>query len=164
MIKKCVICGRDFYSPPSAKTVTCSPACRSERARRAASRKRPEEVKAKISATAKGRDMSAIQGRGTEAAKNSPLAGRFETNSSAKTYTLVSPEGVKVEVTNLRQWARENSEFFGFDPTDENVQRICNGFYTIAKNIRLCRRGQTYKGWTIIVTDRRKNCEKKEQE
>ena len=108
--------------------------------------------------------MSAIQGRGTEAAKNSPLAGRFETNSSAKTYTLVSPEGVKVEVTNLRQWARENAELFGFEPTDENVQRICNGFYTIAKNIRNCRRGQTYKGWTIIVTDRRKNCEKKEQE
>lgn len=163
MIKKCVICGGEFTCSPSDKKVTCSPACRSERARRAASRKRPEEVKAKISAAAKGRDMRAIQEIGTEAAKKSPLAGRFETNSSAKSYTLVSPEGTKIDVTNLRQWARENSEFFGFDPTDENVKRICNGFYTIAKNIRNCHRGQTYKGWTIIVEDRRKNCEKKEQ-
>ena len=107
--------------------------------------------------------MSAIQEIGTEAAKNSPLAGRLETNSSAKSYTLVLPERTKIDVTNLRQWVRENAELFGFEPTDENVQRICNGFYTIAKNIRLCRRGQIYKGWTI-VTDRRKNCEKKEQE
>lgn len=108
--------------------------------------------------------MSAIQEIGTEAAKNSPLAGRFETNSSAKSYTLVSPERTKIDVTNLRQWVRENAELFGCEPTNENVQRICNGFYTIAKNIRNCHRGQTYKGWTIIVTDRRKNCEKKEQE
>ena len=33
--KKCVICGKEFPCSPSDKTVTCSPACRSERARRA---------------------------------------------------------------------------------------------------------------------------------
>lgn len=154
-----MICGREFSSPPSAKTVTCSPACRSERARRAASHKRPEEVKAKISAAAKGRDMSKLGG--TNAAKKSPLAGRFVTNSSAKTFTLVTPDGEKIGVTNLRHWVRKNADLFDCEPTDENVARICAGFYTIARNIRLNRRGKTYKGWTIIVTDRRKNCEKK---
>ncbi len=160
MIKKCIICGADFKSPPSAKTVTCSPACRSERARRAASHKRPKSVCKKISQAAKGRDMSELQVKGTAAAQRSPKAGRFETNSSAKSYVLVSPAGEKIPVTNLTEWARKNTKFFGFEPTDENVRRICSGFYTIAKNIRTNRRGQTYKGWTIIVEDRRKNCEK----
>ena len=159
--KKCVICGKEFPCSPSDKTVTCSPACRSERARRAASHKRPEEVKAKISAAAKGRDMSALKEISKKATMQSPLSGRFVTNSSAKNYTLVSPEGTKIDVTNLKHWVRENTELFELEPTDENVSLISGGFYTIARNIRLSRRGQTYKGWTVIVTDRRKNCEKK---
>lgn len=107
--------------------------------------------------------MSAIKEIAAEAAKKSPLAGRFETNSSAKSYTLVSPDGIKIDVTNLRKWVRENAGLFEVEPTDENVSRICGGFYTIAKNIRKGIRGQTYKGWSIVVKDRRKNCQKRKQ-
>ncbi len=162
MQRKCVICGREFQCSPSAKIVTCSPACRSERARRAASHKRPESVRKKISKSAKGRDMSELRVKGTAAAQRSPKGGRFETNSSAKEYTLITPEGEKIIVVNLRNWVRGNSRLFGVDPTDENVDRICHGFYKILSNIIQNRSGQSYKGWTIEAPDRRKNCEKHE--
>lgn len=166
MIKKCIICGADFKCPPSAKKVTCSPVCRSERARRVASHKRPEAVRQKISQSAKGRDMSAIQGKGTTAAQKSPKGGRFETNSSAKEYILISPDGDKIIVVNLRNWARANSHLFDVDtePTDENVDRICHGFYKILSNTIQNKPGQSYKGWTIEAPDRRKNCEKMKKE
>lgn len=126
MIKKCVICGEEFNSPPSAKTVTCSPACRSARASKfAKSHKMSAESRKKISDFAKANrsDLSSIQEMGTIAAAKSPKGGRFETNSSAKTYILISPTGEEIEVTNLQKWAREHCELFGFEPSDKNSQK-----------------------------------------
>lgn len=158
--KKCVICGQEFPCPSSAKTVTCSPECRSIRARKAASHKRPNDHEV-LSQAAKKRGVSEItQKLGTAAAMNSPKAGRFETNSSAKTYTIMSPEGNEYQVSNLRNWIRENADLFGGDNSDEAVNRISNGFYTIARNTRLNKRGQTYKGWIVVEHDPRKNFEK----
>lgn len=160
--KKCVICGQEFPCPPSAKTVTCSPECRSERARKAASHKRSDEARKIISKAAKKRGVSEItQKKGTAAAMKSPKAGRFDTNSSAKSYTIMSPEGNEYEVTNLMNWVRDNIGLFGEEePTDEAVRRIASGFYTIARNTRLNKRGQRYKGWIVVEHDLRKNFEK----
>lgn len=164
MIKKCVICGKDFNSPPSAKTVTCSAKCRSERAKRAATNhKLSAESRKKISDFAKANRifLSTIHDKAIKAAMKSKKAGRFTTNSSAKTYTLISPDGEEIEVTNLQLWAREHCDLFDFEFSDENAKRISHGFYTIWKNIRNNKRGQRYKGWTIYAKDCRKNCEKK---
>ena len=159
--KKCVICGKEFPCPPSAKTVTCSPECRSARARRAASRKRSESERKSLSEAAKKRGV--IMGtldKGTEAAMKSPKAGRFETNSSAKSYTIMSPEGQEYTVTNLMNWIRENIHLFSDDNSDEAVNRVARGFYTIVRNTRLSKRGQRYKGWIVVEHDERKNVEK----
>lgn len=161
MIKKCVICGREFLSPPSSKKVTCSPACRSERAHRRAGYKLSREARANISSGAKKRGVpKEIQIARTTAAQASPKAGRFETNSSAKSWVLISPEGDRYEVINLLLWIRENIELFDGDNSEENAKRIAGGLRVIAKNIRDNRRGQTYKGWIVAEHDMRKNCEK----
>lgn len=160
--KKCVICGKEFPCSPSNKTVTCSPECRSERARRAASRKRSESERKSLSEAAKKRGVSKItQEKGTEAAMKSPKGGRFETNSSAKSYTIMSPEGQEYTVTNLMNWIRENIHLFGEENSDEAVNRVAHGFYTVTRNTRLNKRGQRYKGWIVVEHDERKNVEKK---
>lgn len=107
--------------------------------------------------------MSNIAEKAATAHKLSSKSGRFETNSSAKTYILISPYGERIEVTNLSLWARKNCELFGFEPSDKNAEKISHGFYTIWENIRKSQRGQTYKGWTITAEDRKKNCEKSKE-
>ena len=159
--KKCVICGKEFPCPPSSKTTTCSKECRSERARRRAGCKLSDKARANISAGAKKRGMSAdLQQAATAAAQASPKAGRFVTNSSAKSWTLISPEGRTYEVMNLRLWVRENADLFECDGSEKGIDRIARGFYTISRNVRLNQRGQTYKGWIVAEHDMRKNCEK----
>lgn len=101
-----------------------------------------------------------MQSAGTAAAQASPRGGRFDTNSSAKSWVLLSPEGDRYEITNLKLWARGHTELFGFENTEANAAKIARGFVTIAGNIRHDRRGQTYKGWTVVEHDMRKNCEK----
>ena len=161
MIKKCVECGAEFYAPPSSKKITCSPEC--SKIRRSKIRKGchiSADAKKKISKKAKTRGFTVNLQKGTLAAKTSEKAGRTETNSSAKTYVIVSPNGKTYTVTNLANWVRNNIKLFGCELTDKNVDLISHGFYTIKKNIKKNRRGQTYKGWTIIEWDDRKNFEK----
>lgn len=151
-IRKCVECDKEFTCPPSAKTVTCGKECsRSRRSRLLQGHKQTDETKKKISSAAKGRDMTAQQALGTQAAMASPKAGRFETNSSAKRWVLLSPDKQIYECVNLAEFVRKNSELFDIDPNDDKaVNRICHGFFTIKKNIRRKEGTVTYKEWSIL--------------
>lgn len=142
--KICIVCGRAFACPPSDKTVTCSPECRRKyAAMRRDGKPLSTETRAKISAAAKGRDMSGIQAAGTEAALNSPKSGPFETNVSAKDWILTSPDGKVYRCRNLNLWVREHMDAFGVEPTKKNFHRVQSG-------LRQAKRGKqasTYKGW-----------------
>lgn len=157
---KCTVCGRLFTKSPSANIVTCSPKC-SRRRRSAAltGHEVSEQTKQKISIAAQARGFTENLAKGTPAAQASPKGGRFESNASAKSWALTSPDGRTFTCTNLNNWIRLHAELFGMEPTDENVKRISAGFRVVKRNIKLNRSGQTYKGWRIDSWDDRKNFE-----
>lgn len=161
MIKKCLVCGKEFKCSPSAKIVTCSKECsRKRRSGLLKGKERSKAVRSKISKSAKGRDMSELQIKGTAAAMQSPKAGRFETNSSAKKWVLLSPDKQIYERMNLREWLRNNAqELFGVEPTDENIGRIGHGFSTIKRNLKARKSTITYKDWTLLNWSDEKQCE-----
>lgn len=159
MTKTCVICGASFKSPPSAKTVTCSPECRSKRAAIAASRsgrKWNAEAKACRSADINIRaKMAEIQQDGVEAALSIPEGQRGPQNRESKVWELISPAGEHITVTNLLDWAREN--YTRFEPPCDDVDaaalRVSSGFKAIASSMRgVPSRGRpvsSYKGWGL---------------
>ena len=162
MIKKCIVCGRGFKASPSDNVVTCSPECRSKRRSQVLKgHKVTDEVKAKISKAAKNRDNENLK-KGTSAAQKSPKGGRFETNSSAKDWTIMSPEDEIYTVTNLKNWIRQNPEKFGDDLSEADIDRISSGFRVVAKNARKGKSGTTYKGWSVLYTGL-KNIEKEKE-
>lgn len=59
---------------------------------------------------------------------------------------LVSPEGKHYKFKNLTQWARENSELFGFEKSEQNAKKIVSGI-SQAKSGKIV---STYKNWQII--------------
>lgn len=153
--KICVVCGKEFESPPSGN-ITCSKECwRMYESNQRMGRRHTEQTKKKISMKAKGRDMSGIQKIGMEAAKASPNSGRYITNVNAIDWHLVSPEGRHYRFRSLRNWLRENGkELFGCEPDSRGFYNVCSGL-TGAKRAMLggtypcC----TYKGWQVIPTD-----------
>lgn len=161
MIRKCTECGAEFKCSPTDKTVTCSTECHSKRrSRLLKGRKRTEEERKALSMATAGRDMSHIQKFGTEAAKASPKAGRFVTNSSAKGWVLLSPDGIRYRCTNLMQFIREHAADFGIAADDDiSVKRIHRGFRTV-KQLMKRGGGCSIYGWELIEWDDRKNCEK----
>ena len=156
-VKVCVECGKPFECPPSDKTVTCSPACRSAHAsKRQAGKKMRAESRAKMSVAAQGRDMSDLQQIATEAAKQSPKSGRFVTNINAKDWHLISPDGKHYYFRSLNFWLREHcQEFFGCEPDSRGYINARSGLCN-AKRAMLGKvpEGQrpccTYKGWQVI--------------
>lgn len=148
--KICIVCGKAFACPPSDKTVTCSPECRSKYA---SMRKRGKsfsaETRAKISASAKGRDMSGIQEAATTAALKSPKSGPFETNVNAKSWRLISPEGKEYRCRNLNLWVRSHTELFGVESTKDNCARIRAGL----QQAKSGKRASTYKGWQVELDE-----------
>lgn len=127
--KICIICGRVFESPPSAKTVTCSKECRKEYARKRATGKSFSDItKKKISEKAKGRDLKELQKVGVEAAKNSPKSGRFETNINSMDWHLISPDGKHYYFHSLKFWLRKNcKELFGCEPDSREYKNVASG-------------------------------------
>ena len=148
--KVCPICGSLFPSPASDKTVTCSKACSS--IWRSASH---GGVSNRWGAESRARKR--LDGRtnnlrlGTEAAKKSPVAGRFKTNQWSKVWTLIDPVGNEITVQNLLLWARENTERFGKPKGDRSASQIAHGFAAIAETLRGTRKtpAMTYFGWTL---------------
>lgn len=151
MIRKCVECGKEFKCSPSDKTITCSKECRGiRRSRLLTGKKHSIETKAKKSAAAKKRDNSANLSRGTEVAKRSPKAGRFETNSSAKRWIIISPDNVVYKCTNLREFIRRHGELFCINGDDDKqVDRIESNFIVLKGGVKKGTRETCNGGWRI---------------
>ena len=165
MIRKCLECGREFKCSPTDKTATCGKECSSRRrSRLLKGRSISEETKEKIRRAGLSRNNPQLR-LGTPAAQASPSGGRFETNSAAKTWTLIDPDGCRFVCTNLKKFVRDNARLFGIDPNDDTeVERISVGFRVIRSNMRKGRRrGTTYKGWRVIPGDDRSNYEKRKE-
>ncbi len=158
MKRKCLVCGAEFTCSPTTKKVTCSAKCKKiRRSQLALGHTVSDEAKKRIKASAKGRKSESLA-KGTEHSIKSPYGGKGELNASAKSFTLLSPEGKTYTGVNLRNWVRANKEIWGIE-TDEEAERVSNGLRVIKHNIKLNRRGQTYKGWTFIDYSDDKNCE-----
>lgn len=84
--------------------------------------------------------------KGTPAAKQSPVAGPFETNQEAKLWLLTSPNGDEYRVVNLKKFIRENSNLF-----DGTVEQAHAGL----RQVQLSLMGKTkravsqWKGWRL---------------
>lgn len=59
---------------------------------------------------------------------------------------LVSPEGKHYKFKNLAQWARENTELFGFEKSEKNAKRVSAGVIQAKRGKIVC----TYKDWRVI--------------
>lgn len=161
MIKHCIICGAAFESPPSAKRVTCSPACRSIRAAqaaRAAKRTWSQEARDRRAADpAIAEQLGQIQPLGAAAALAIPEGQKGEQNRASKTWELIDPTGNHIVVKNLLDWGRKNYTLFEpaeADP-EQAAMRISSGFKAIASSMRgvksRTRQVSTYKGWGLAA-------------
>lgn len=143
MIKRCVICGKEFKSPPSDKVVTCSPKCRSERARNAILKRggadilHTPEVYKKIKENPNTKEhMKKLQIIGKNAAMQLPGNQKGVQNRTGKLWILIDPAGNKHAAINLQQFIRDNAESFGINPDDEkSIHNISSGFRVIQKTM-----------------------------
>lgn len=96
----------------------------------------------------------------TEAAKNSPKAGKFETNIHAKRWRLTREDGAFWEFTNLHHFVRTHTELF--NPADvvwkrQGGKRGTGGEYCNATSGLLNvtgGRAKSWKGWKLhLITD-----------
>lgn len=176
--KTCPICGRQFPSPPSDKTVTCSPACRSERARRAVLARGGASVLHSAEANQKMREerarrkqehpeqLQAMAKRASDAALQNPENQRGGQHRFARRWLLVDPDGRLIEVESLSHWARENYRLFEPDSTDpeKSAARIRAGFQAISRSLAGTikepqRPSFHYKGWGMLAPSREKSKE-----
>lgn len=136
-VKTCEICGMVFQSPPSDKTVTCSPGCREEKLRRLALATRPKNMKkcaccsrefadspSNSRVTCRRRECTAwarsahanpdyeAMRRGIAA---SPLLQPDERHVNAREWRLVAPDGTLYVFRNLRNFVRTHRELFDED-------------------------------------------------
>ena len=141
MVKKCVICGKEFKCSPSDKIVTCSPACRSERARRALIARgdtlRTPEILKKIKESPKKKaHCRKIQIIGKNAAMKLPGGQKGIQNRTSKLWILIDPSGSKHAAINLVQFIRDNAEAFGITSDDErSVHNIQSGFRAVLRTV-----------------------------
>lgn len=160
--KPCVICGKLFNSYRSDNRVTCSDACRRQRAAKSSHdkpRKWGEEAKRRRAEDADIKaQMDVLQPRGVQAALAIPEGQRGPQNRESKIWVLVDPSGTQVPCTNLLDWARNNYRLFEpqtpEDECDKAARRISSGFRAIANSMRgtpSCKRSvYHYKGWGLL--------------
>lgn len=146
----CPICHELFNAPPSSKKITCSTACSKQW-------KKITHTGVYNNWGEAARQKKRAEGQtdnlklGVEAARKSPVAGRFETNQEAKIWHLITPLGEEIVVRNLALWARQNAELFGKESCDRSAQQIAAGFRAIALTMAGKRKhpSWTYYGWTL---------------
>lgn len=74
---------------------------------------------------------------------------REKLSSSARTWTLISPDGEIVQVYNLQKWVRENALLFG-GKDEKKIKLVCNKFHDVARSMRTgSTRNLSYKGWRV---------------
>lgn len=141
MIKRCAICGAKFKAYPSDKIVTCSPECRSERARRAALERGnifldPENLRKLAESPKRKAHVKEMQIMGKNAAMELPGNQKGIENRTGKLWILIDPTGNKHAAINLLQFIRDNAELFDIMPDDEkSIRRISYGFRAISRTL-----------------------------
>lgn len=161
MIKKCVVCGAEFTCRPSRNIVTCSRECRLIHIGQThKGLKRSEDSKHKMSdVRRKNPNNLKMQKKATEAAKQSPKSGRFETNRAAVDWHLISPDGEHFYIHSLSFWLRENcNKYFGVEPDSKQFFNVIAGMSRVKRSMlgklpHGQRPGYTYKGWRVIPTE-----------
>ena len=158
MIRRCVVCGAEFDTPPSNNKITCSSDCSRIR--------KVQTHKGKSNRWAEDKHESARQAAartgnlkyGAAAAHKRPDSQRGPNHRDAKVWYLRDPEGNEVIAVNLLDWARQHTSDFGMEPTDHNATVIASGFRQIKLSMegKRHRNGKpspvsTYKGWTLAA-------------
>lgn len=145
-MRDCTECGMSFFAPPSSAKLTCSKPCSSKRKSRTHVGKRNawnDASKTKLSLKGQTQNLT----KGTASAKQSQIAGPFETNQEAKTWWLISPSGAKFKVRNLAKFIRDNHGLF-----DGSVEQAHAGL----RQVQLSLMGKTkrsvsqWKGWSLV--------------
>ena len=129
--RTCVICGREFLAPPSSGKITCSVEC--ERKNRMINWKTNPIYAMTLE-------------RAHEAAKTNPNTAPVETNATAKSWVIVSPQGTRYEINNLALWAREHTDILPSTP-----DLFCDGIRAIKRTQegKKKRGAHQYRGWTL---------------
>lgn len=142
--KICKACGRAFPSPPSDKTVTCSPACfRAYAVVRNTGKSSDWSPGARARASQRGQTPNLLMG--TPAAQESPKSGRFDTNINAKEWELLSPGGDRYRLRNLKNWIRGHRDLLGTAEGDHAAALAYKGFQHVRR-----RDTASWHGWTIL--------------
>ena len=130
-IKNCIVCGKEFADPQCNGTITCSKNC---------SRIRRKQM------YVEGKYEGALE-LAHEAAKISPLTGRFETHMHAKEWIICSPDGNVHKCRNLKLWLRDHE-----DMIDGTVSQAWDGITKIKYSIQGKRKFKSYqwKGWKLL--------------
>lgn len=91
---------------------------------------------------------------GTEKAKQSPKAGRFETNIKSKVWTVKDPNNKTHTFTNLLHFVRQNPHLF--DPADtvwrkkKNGVEWCRASSGIGGLASKSNQAHQWKGWKLV--------------
>lgn len=158
MRRTCVICGREFTCSPSDKIVTCSPACRSERARRAVLKRGPitytEEMRQRRREDPRAQShIKTMQPIAVAAAQQLPGNQRGIQNRTSKLWLLVDPDGAKHAAININEFIRAHAEDFGIRADDDRaVHNVYSGFVHVSRTLAGRHKGRpvtTCKKWGL---------------
>lgn len=160
-IKKCSVCGREFYAPPSSKKKTCSKEC--ELKNKSAVHKGKsfgwsDEAKKRFAQNPSHLKQARTQViEATKTAMALPEGCKGAQHRDSKVWIVKSPENTVLKIVGLAQWARNNYKLFEPDSTDPaaTANRIHAGFSAMSSSLsgyrqkKGCMVGQ-YKGWQLI--------------
>lgn len=165
MIKRCVVCGAEFYAPPTSKKITCSRDCsavRKGQTHKGIHTSWSEESRKKRSETLKAQGLTDQAKKALEKAQALPESQRGEQNREAKVWLLIDPSGNIHRVVNLKNWAREHADDFDTVQSAKDRERVAHNVSTGFRQIALSMRGKrgpisTYKGWRLDGLPREKD-------
>lgn len=129
--KVCVVCGREFFAPPSSGSVCCGPVCSKTHRRELAGR---EIARASIQ-------------KAKTIGMQDPRLQRGEQHINAKKRVIKSPDGETYHCHNLLHWCREHEDIL-----PGTARQAWDGLSKIKYSMQGKRRHPcyTWRGWTLI--------------
>lgn len=128
--KTCVICGKEFYSPPSSETKTCSKECSSENHRRLM-----DQYK------------YILHEKSVKSRMKDPRFQKDENYIRAKTWIIMAPDGTIYKCRNLLHWCRTHEDLY-----EGTCKQAWDGLTKIkySKQGKRKRGSSQWKGWTLL--------------
>ncbi|KFI93214.1 hypothetical protein BISA_1380 [Bifidobacterium saguini DSM 23967] len=148
----CVICGGRIDKPGRK---TCGREC--YRILRAQVNKKTNHKGQKHSAEARARNLQRLRAaaeKNRQAIMADPASQRGPQHREAEDWILITPEGDRIHVHNLLDWARENADLFGKRPGDDHdAQVIGSGFGNVKRSLLGSKKPpvRSYKGWSLEI-------------